>query len=78
MAAILEFIPRSAVFDDEALRVMTEAFEAACAGIQDQREIVREIIARRIIEAAKKGERDPIVLRDAGLVSLGYDKQTGR
>jgi hypothetical protein len=35
---------------------------------------VYEIIAKRIIEAAKKGERDPTRLRDAGLAALGYKK----
>jgi hypothetical protein len=48
---------------------MGEAFDAACAGLQDggQPDLVREIIAKRIIEAAKKGERDPVRLRNAGL-----------
>ena len=38
---------------------MGEAFDAACEGLQDggQPDLVREIIAKRIIEAAKKGER---------------------
>jgi hypothetical protein len=37
--------------------------------------LVREIIAKRIIVAAKKGERDPVRLRNAGLAALGYDRQ---
>jgi hypothetical protein len=37
--------------------------------------LVREIIAKRIIEAAKKGERDPVRLRNAGLAALGYDRE---
>jgi hypothetical protein len=37
-------------------------------------EIVYEIIPKRIIEVAKKGERDPIRLRDAGLAALGSTK----
>jgi hypothetical protein len=38
--------------------------------------LVREIIAKRIIiEAAKKGERDPVRLRSAGLTALGYDRE---
>ena len=36
------------------------------------RQIVLEVLAKRIIEAAKKGERDPIRLRDAGLAAFGY------
>jgi hypothetical protein len=56
---------------------MGEAFDAACAGLQDggQPDLVREIIAKRIIEAAKKGERDPVRLRNAGLATLGYDRE---
>jgi hypothetical protein len=50
---------------------------AACEGLQDggQPDLVREIIAKRIIEAARKGERDPVRLRNAGLAALGYDKE---
>ena len=64
-------------FDDEATRLMGEAFDAACKGLRDtgQPTLVREIIAKRIIEAAKKGERDPARLRDAGLAASGYDRE---
>jgi hypothetical protein len=57
--------------------MMGEAFDAACKGLQDTRQHarVREIIAKRIIEAAKKGERDPVRLRNAGLTALGYDRE---
>jgi hypothetical protein len=53
---------------------MGEAFDAACVGLQDtgQPALVREIIAKRIVEAATKGERDPARLRAAGLAALGY------
>jgi hypothetical protein len=41
----------------------------ACRCLHDagQPALVREIIAKRVIEAAKKGERDPVRLRNAGL-----------
>jgi hypothetical protein len=32
---------------------------------------------KRIIDAAKKGERDPVRLRNAGLAALGFDKEDG-
>jgi hypothetical protein len=35
--------------------------------------IVYEVIAKRIIDAAKNGERDPVRLRNAGLTALGFD-----
>ena len=64
-------------FDDDTTRIMGEAFDAACKGLHDtgQPTVVREIIAKRIIEAAKKGERDPVRLRNSGLAALGYDRE---
>jgi hypothetical protein len=37
--------------------------------------VVQEVIAKRIIKAAMKGERDPTRLRKAGLAALGYDRE---
>jgi hypothetical protein len=74
MASILPFIRPRGDLDDETTRRMGEAFDAARAALNEkgQPEIVYGIIAKRIIEAAQKGERDPIRLRDAGLAALGY------
>jgi hypothetical protein len=57
------------VFEPEAVAAMSEAFEAAFEVLQDagQPEVMREIIAKRIIAAATFGERDPIRLRAAAL-----------
>ena len=83
MGSILPFIARSsAVFNDLATQVMGEAFEAACKELHDkgQPTVVYEVIAKRIIDAAKKGERDPVQLRNAVLAALGFDdkdKQAG-
>jgi hypothetical protein len=76
MVPILPFIRAAADFDDETTRLLGEAFDAARAALRDkgQPEIVYEIIAKRIIEAAKNGERDPTRLRDVGLAALGYKK----
>ena len=48
-------------FDDAATSAMGEAFDHACKTLQDFGSActVREIIAKRIINAAKNGERDP-------------------
>jgi hypothetical protein len=54
---------------------MGEGFDAARASLDGQQhepELFYEIIAARIVAAAKKGERDPIRLRDIGLEALGY------
>jgi hypothetical protein len=54
-------------FDDEAITVMGEAFDAACALLAGPSYSIREAIADRIIEAARNGERDPVRLREAGI-----------
>jgi hypothetical protein len=56
-------------FGPEAIAAMSEAFEAARIELRDtgQPELVLEIIAERIIAAARTGERDPVRLREAAL-----------
>jgi hypothetical protein len=76
VASILAFISKAGgVFDDQATQIMGEAFDRACEDLHDkgQPEIVTEVIAKRIIEAVRNGERDPIRLRNAGLAALGAD-----
>jgi hypothetical protein len=48
---------------------MTEAFDAACEKLRDtdQPEVMREVIAGRIVAAARLGERDPGRLLEAAL-----------
>jgi hypothetical protein len=48
------------------------AFDKACAllGHTPQPTAAREAIAKNIVEAAKRGERDPNRLRDAGLSAV--------
>ncbi len=71
MASIIPFIPRN-VFDDAATRLMGEAFDAACKELHDtgQPELVHEVMAKRIIAAAQKGERSVARLRDITVAGL--------
>jgi hypothetical protein len=74
VAPILTFIRKAGgVFDDQVTQIMGEAFDRACNELHDkgQPEIVYEVIAKRIVEAVRNGERDPIRLRNAGLAALG-------
>ena len=48
----------------ETIAAMTAALEAACRA---QPNVAREVIAQRILLAARLGERDPVRLRAAGL-----------
>jgi hypothetical protein len=70
MASILPFIRTKTDFDDQATRIMGAAFDAAWAELRatGQTTIVREVVAKRIIALAMKGERDPARLRAAALV----------
>jgi hypothetical protein len=65
--------------DAETVRVMDDAFDQICQHLQDtgQPEIVREVIAEKIVAAAKRGERDPVRLRDIVLGSFGLQRNSG-
>ena len=71
MGAILPFVPR-VIFDDLATRITGEAFDVACKELHDTRQprIVQEVMAKRIIDAARTGERDVHRVREAALAGL--------
>ena len=65
------------VFDPEAIRVLTAAFDHAWRGLQNsgvrfdsdrQSEQARNALAKYIIEQARQGERDERRLRDGALL----------
>jgi hypothetical protein len=57
------------LFDPETLAVLDEAFDAAVEALDDmgQSKMVLKILAQRIIDAASRGERDPVRLVKAAL-----------
>ena len=59
-------------FDPEAKRVMGVAFEMARIALRlaDQGDVASEIMAKRIIELAEAGERNPDLLCERALQSL--------
>ena len=73
MASIIQFIQMRSDFDDEVTRIMGEAFDAACKDLGDTGwpSIAHDVMAKRIIAAAKTGERDPTRLRDIAVAALG-------
>jgi hypothetical protein len=75
MTSIIPFL-RHNVFDAETTKVMGEAYDAACGelGNGGAPALVKEVIAKRIIEAAKKGERDPQRLCARALDALGMNR----
>jgi hypothetical protein len=62
-------------FDAAATLVMGEAFDHACVSLHRFGTLitVRELIAKRIIEAAKNGERDPARLCEQSLIPFGTE-----
>jgi hypothetical protein len=62
---------RGASFDSETTSLMAAAFDEACrvAG-QAQPPSVKEVMAKRIIEAATRGERDAQRLTEFALAGL--------
>ena len=60
------------VFDPDTVAVMVTAFEDALRELRltDRADPATELVARKIIELAERGERDPARLRDRVVRSL--------
>ena len=65
-------------FDDAATSAMGEAFDRACISLRNSGSAgtVREIIAKRIVDAAKNGERDPARLHVQALIPFGIENMS--
>jgi hypothetical protein len=65
------------VFDPQAVSAMSAAYGAACAslGLVDRTDPLNEIVARKVIEIAGTGERDPQRLTDLVLLAFSADKR---
>jgi hypothetical protein len=76
MAQIQALLAASRTGDAAAAASLFEAFDLACKDLHDtgQPEIVREVIALRIVQIAAAGERDPVRLSAAALASLGVTR----
>ena len=62
--------------DPEATRVMGRAYDTFCAMLHDKGQplVVEEVIATRIIEIAKTGERDPDTICQRVLTAFGLER----
>ena len=60
-------------FDDAATLAMGEAFDRACKSLRNFGPVVSAIIAKRIIAAAKNGERNPARLYEQALIPFGIE-----
>lgn len=73
MAADIQPFLKDRSFDADAARVMGEAYDKARRMLHDtgQPHLVQEIIAKKIIDIATTGVRDPDELARQALLSLG-------
>ncbi len=64
---------RNSGFDAEATQDLGKAYDIACRSLhpKGQPPVVQEILAKKIIEAAQRGERDPDRLAAIALANLG-------
>lgn len=62
-------------FDDAATLAMGEAFDRACKSLRNFGSActVHQIVAKRIIDAAKNGERGPARLQEQALIPFGIE-----
>ena len=75
MSDIIPFLKNQPVFDPEATHAMSEAFEQVCRELKlNGDEWARQVIAEMIIELARRGERDPIRLRESVLLEANRGK----
>ena len=70
----------SGAFSPEEVAVLTTAFEDTlnALGLVDRKDPTVTMVAKRMFEMARGGERDPILLRDAVLNSLRGGPGKGR
>jgi hypothetical protein len=63
---------QKAAFDDRAVSAMTTAYDGVLRnlGLVDRSDPVTEIVANKIIELARTGERDPDRMREIALHDL--------
>jgi hypothetical protein len=64
---------QEAAFGPEMTRLMGEAFERATRSLHDtgQPDLIKEVMAKRIIDAVRRGVRDPHELCLEAIGSLG-------
>lgn len=66
MAAIIPFLKYNASFDQKDIEIMSMALVDVCRslGVSGNNPAAAEVVAVRIVELARRGERSPTKLRD--------------
>jgi hypothetical protein len=63
---------KNAAFEPEAIASMASAYADVCRtlGLNDRTDLQANAVAKKIIELAQRGERDPVRLRESVLHEL--------
>ena len=76
MTTVIPFLKSSTVFEPETTQAMAEAFEEVCRALRltETATLERETVASKIIDLARRGERNSArliewALRDSGFIS---------
>ena len=64
---------RDSAFDEEVTQILGKAYDIACRSLhrKGQPPVIQDILAKMIVEAAQRGERDPDRLAGIALGMLG-------
>jgi hypothetical protein len=65
-------IPSFTNFDAETVAALGAAYDEAVGRLLDQPDAVRELIARRLVALAARGERNSHKLCDEALIAEGF------
>lgn len=70
--AVVYHLFRNKPFEPEAIATMTSAYADVCRtlGVGDRDDLQANAVAKKIIEFAQRGERDPVRLRESVLRAL--------
>lgn len=77
MAAILPFLKHDSAFDPNDIEAMSMALDDICKSLNLQDGPERVVIAERIVDLARRGVRNPMVLRDRVLHEAGQAHRVG-
>ena len=76
MGIIVEFRREGAALNPDDIRVMSMALDDVCKTLSVDRHRDRKVIAIRIIELARRGERSPTKLRDRLLAEANTETRS--
>jgi hypothetical protein len=72
MAVPLYQLLQNGAFDSDAVAAMSAAFEEACRvlGLAERSDPLCILVAQKILDCARTGERDPIRLRECAMKAI--------